>query len=283
MPPYKRRFVKKRYARSRSVSRRRPLGNSFMKRARTRAYANIQQSGLLAIERKFCDYAAGPVDLTTGGAGVATGEESDWSPGLVGPTMFRSAIGFVSTCAPVALNVVGPGDSGSNRDGRQVINDSIHLRGLVEYKDNFNWTFVNPFCLVNIAIVLDTQTNGGAPTGSKVFVNPGDLAASTVDCGCSPFVNLANSKRFRILKHIRRYLPVTTSGDGTVTRAAGAFAWAADIPLKQMKTNYVTDSLVPGATSASIGDNGIFLFAWTNVPGTSPISMSYTSRLRFRG
>jgi len=49
-----------------------------------------------------------------------------------------------------------------------------------------------------------------------------------------------------------------------------------------MKTNFVADqSSIATATVASIGDNGLFLFAWCDTDSYAAIS--YNSRLRFRG
>lgn len=288
MPPYRKRYAKRSYSRSRSTSRRRrPLVGSFMKRARTRAYANLRTGGLLAIERKFSDLAYPNTVLGTGvGAAVVSGDDSTFSPSVLGPTQYRSAIGKIFTVTPTALNVLVAGDSGSDRDGRQVINDSIHIRGACEFRQ-VDFATSNCATCVNIVLVLDTQTNGGSPAGSAVFVNPGDLtAASPGDNGSAPFVNLANSKRFRILKHIRRSLVAgSVSGDGVVSRPSGMFIWAMDVPLKGMKTNYVSDAAVGGGNPlpsvACLGDNGLFLFAWADT--ASFVSLSYNSRLRFRG
>jgi len=284
MPPYRRKGYKRSYGRSRSTSRRsRPLGGSFMKRAKTRAYANLRTGGLLAIERKFLDTARSAVLLTNGvGAAVVSGGASTWTAPRVGPVQLRTAVGLIYTIAPVALNVIGIGDSGSDRDGRQVINDSIHLRGALEIAEG-DYAAQNVAQVLNIVLVLDTQTNGGTPAGSSVFVNPGDISAQSPGLnGSAPFVNLANSKRFRILKHIRRVVqPSAISGNGTITRPSGMMTWAMDVPLKQMKTNYVTDDVTQNLTSASIGDNGLFLFAWTDTD--SFLFLSYNSRLRFRG
>jgi hypothetical protein len=264
------------------------MGGSFMKRSRTRAYANIRTGGLLAIERKFSDMAYPESVLASSSSGVVVDgtHVSTYSPPVVGPTLYRSATGLMAAVAPVALNVLGPGDTGSDRDGRQVINDSIHIRGSVGYVNN-NYVTSSADCVVNICLVLDTQTNGTGPTGAAVFVNPGDGSGfSPIANGSAPFVNLSNSKRFRILKHIRRSLnPSAISGNAVATYASGGFAFAMDVPLKQMKTNYVSDTaLIPtaggSATVASIGDNGLFLFAWTD---TSGIVLSYNMRLRFRG
>jgi len=285
MPPYRRKGFKRSYGRSRSTSRRRGrMGGSFMKRAKTRAFANLRTGGLLAIERKFHDVALPFTSIPETTTGVATGQPSTWSPSRSEPTAYRSATGTITTVAPVALNVMIAADSGSDRDGRQVINDSIHIRGKVEFNDGIDFGSVNCGTAVNIVLVLDTQTNGGAPAGSAVFVNPGDFTNSARDNGSGAFVNLSNSKRFRILKHIRRYIvPDAISGNGTVTYASGGFMYGMDVPLKGMKTNYVVDSsTIATATSASIGDNGLFLFAWTDRV-TAHMGHCYNSRLRFRG
>lgn len=293
MPPYRKRYAKRSYGRSRSTSRRRrPLGSTFMKRARTRAYANLRTGGLLAIERKFSDFGHVSTGMDNGGTGVANNAVggSTFSPPILAPTVYRSAVGMIWTVNPTALNVLGTGDSGSDRDGRQVINDSIHLRGMCKVTVGslgvFTGTLDVGAFIVNLVLVLDTQTNGAAPAGSAVFVNPGDYTAQGIASGQAPFVNLANSKRFRILKHIRRVLEPAIAGfaDGNVLGIA-KWPWAMDVPLKGMKTNYVADSSFgngTGPTVASIGDNGIFLFGWID-GSANDVYCSYNSRLRFRG
>jgi len=284
---YRKRFSKRRFSRSRSTSRRRrPMGGSFMKRAKTRAYANLRTGGLLAIERKFLDLGYPATGITNGGTGVGNNVVSTFSPAILGPTSYRAATGTILTCAPVALNVIGQDDTGSGRDGRQVLNDSLHLRGLVSVLTNADLTTASTLPSINLVVVLDTQNNGGTPAGSAVFVNPGDFTATGVASGQAPFVNLSNSKRFRILKHVRRSLPIDTAGPAAGgLYHTGGFLFSMDIPLKTMKTNYVSDSAyASGATptNASIGDNAIYLYAWSNRVANDVV-VTFNSRLRFRG
>jgi len=267
----------------RSRSARRPMRpvQSMIKRARTRAYANLRTGGLLAIERKFSDCASSVFTVGTPGAGVATGVVSTFAPPVITMAVYRDAIGTIrSPISWSALNILGIGDSGCDRDGRQVINDSIHIRGFVEFSDSGLGT-INAGSVVNVAVVLDTQTNGAGPTGGQVFVNPGDFTSTGFAGGASPFLNLSNSKRFRILKHVRRYIsPTSLSASANV--AQGGFLVAMDIPLKGMKTNYVSDATTGySATVSCIGDNGIFLFVWSDVANN--LAAQFNSRLRFRG
>jgi len=294
MPPYRRKGYKRSYGRSRSTSRRRrPMGGTFMKRAKTRAYANLRTGGLLAIERKFLDLGYLPTGLTNGGTGVGNNVVSTFAPAILGPTVMRAATGTIyNPVAPVALNVVGQDDTGSGRDGRQIINDSIHIRGEVHLSGadglgGFNGNVAPYGCVINLVLVLDTQTNGGTPSGASVFVNPGDFTANGQRTGQAPFVNLSNSKRFRILKHIRRVLlpSIGWVEAGVTQHGIGNFVFSMDVPLKQMKTNFVSDAPYTNGsapTNASIGDNGLFLFGWTNQTANAAI-ISFNSRLRFRG
>jgi len=297
MPPYRRKGYKRGYGRSRSTSRRRrPMGGSFMKRAKTRAYANLRTGGLLAIERKFSDMNFYVTGLTNGGSGVGQGVTSSFSPAAMVPTTYRSAIGAMyNPVNPGALNNVGIGDTGSDRDGRQIINDSVHLRGVCRINTQADLLTSQLCYAVNIVLVLDTQTNGALAAGSAIFVNPGDFTGlGVLTCG-SPFVNLSNSKRFRILKHIRRVIvPPTITGSTIVTNvpthvsACGGFAWSMDVPLKGMKTNFVADLPIATqagtgqATIASIGDNAVILYAWSDTSANF-VEMTYNSRFRFRG
>jgi len=273
------------------------MGGSFLKRARTRAYANIRTGGLLAIERKFSDFCYVPTGLTNGGTGVGQNTASSFAPAILNPFVYRSAVGVIynTNISPGALNNVGIGDTGSDRDGRQIICDSIHLRGFVRINSQFDWTTTDTCPIVNLVLVLDTQTNGALPGGGAVFVNPGDFTAYGASTCGSPFVNLSNSKRFRILKHIRRMVvpPTVTSLTSvanvpTHLACIGGFPWAMDVPLKGMKTNFVADLPIATAagtgqaTVASVGDNGVFLFGWVD-GAANCVVCDYSSRFRFRG
>jgi len=278
MPPYRKRYAKRSYGRSRSTSRRRrPMGGTFMKRARTRAYANLRTGGLLAIERKFSDLAYPNTLLGNGvGGAVVSGGDSTFAPPVLAPTQYRSAIGKIFTVAPTALNVLVVGESGCDRDGRQVINDSIHIRGQVESRTNNDFGAANCAFTVNIVLVLDTQTNGAQLNSEDVFKNTGAADALNAD----PVKNLLFGSRFRILKsQVYDLTPpgaMVASANYASNGVRRDFDWY--IPFK----GGLPVNLNAGTTAdvANVIDNSLHVVAFATLASSV---IGYNARIRFQG
>lgn len=101
---------------------------------------------------------------------------------------------------------VAQGVGSSNRIGRKLMIDSFNMQFYVR-PDSGNPTFaVGSEPMVHIAILADLQPNGALPTFADVF----DGGAGTCN-----FMNLHNTKRFRLLKYWKWYPPVETIWNGT--------------------------------------------------------------------
>lgn len=107
---------------------------------------------------------------------------------------FDTALSFAADAtaevpATGQLNIIPQGDTESSRDGRSCIVKSIEIRGSWQHLPAaaaLAGTIVHMYC------VLDTQCNKAAAAVTDVFTS-----ANIHSSG----LNLANSARFRILKH----------------------------------------------------------------------------------
>lgn len=90
-----------------------------------------------------------------------------------------------------SINLVPQGVTESQRIGRKIVVTDIHFQGLVTWGVGSASTFPNSY--VRMALVVDHQANGAAPTYTDVYKADGVFQ----------FRNLANSKRFTVLKEWR--------------------------------------------------------------------------------
>lgn len=160
------------------------------------------------------------------------------------------------------LNLIPQGDTESTRDGRQCSIDSIQIKATV-YLDPAAGAGTSQACLM---LVQDTQCNGAAAaagdvmTGTNFSVN---------------MINLANSKRFKIIK----------KWDMSFNPGAGVNGAIAPM-IKYIK--YYKKCNVPLEFSAATGalteikSNNLFLLA-SSVATDDVIVVNGTCRLRFRG
>lgn len=180
----------------------------------------------------------------------------------------------------LSLNGVNQGDGPSEREGRQVVQHDIMLRGSVSVGPTTNavYTNVEP-CTVWIALVLDTQTNGAQLNSEDVFVN----SAASVEQAPFVFRNLGYDKRFRVLKTKR-----ITFDSSLVSAIAGPVytvpyqvkPFEMYSKLRGIKTTYVLGST--SAAIANITDNSLHVIAFCDKTDLTP-TLRYNSRLRFTG
>ncbi len=221
----------------------------------SRSISNARIGGFLGIENKFYDQKLTASALTA--PGDATGGEHDPS-------------------ATILLNTVVQGDGESNRDGRNITMNSIHLNGTIQINDQINQTAQPTAGTVFIALVLDMQTNGATISSENVYKNKsasGALAAS-------PFRNLQFIKRFKVLKTKQIKLPpMESTYDGTNIELAGYnVPWKMNVQLNGLKTNFTSTT----EDVANIVDNSLHIIAWTSNTDQAPL-IYYNSRLRFFG
>ncbi len=221
----------------------------------TGVYANPRIGGFLGIELKFYDskLTAGTLNATSDGSG---GEQDP--------------------SATVLFNTVVQGDGESNRDGRQIVMKSLSIRGTISVAAQTNQTVPEQSPVIFMALILDTQTNGATVASEDVYVNK----AGNSTQAASPFRNLQNIKRFRVLKSKRfgMQMPRIT-WDGTNIEQAGYIKpFEMYVDLKNMGVNYSGTT----ETVANITDNSLHLVAWTSHTDNVP-TMNYNARLRFVG
>lgn len=236
--------------------------NGTSKRVRTskavlpkRAASIIRTLGKLGIESKFYDKSlvAAVLTATTDMAGM------EHNPS-----------------ATISLNSVLQGDTGSDRDGRQISMQSIIVKGTIQLPTQVNQTVLDlmPHCYV--ALVLDTQCNGALLNSEDVLVNP---SADALLCTES-FKNLKFQKRFRILaSKVLKFPQSMATGEIADIEIAGGFQhFTLFKDLKDLVVNYSAGT----ETIVNTTDNSLSIIACTNSTAAIPV-MNYNSRLRFRG
>ena len=149
------------------------------------------------------------------------------------------------------LNAVPQGDDQSSRDGRKYQIRAIHVNG-VFYRQNRNGQAeVGDANYVTVALVQDTQTNGAQCQSEEVFTSPGVAAL--------PFLNLTNSKRFRVLYRATIVVPPgPASYDGTDLETGGSA-----VPFSIHKQcNIIVNCTGTSGNITDISDNSLHLMAF---------------------
>ncbi len=218
-------------------------------------YKNFRIGGFLGAEIKFYD---------TGVAGLAITSPTDASGAEMNPS------------ATITLNSVTQGDGESQRDGRRLTMLSLFVNGSITCNVQTNVTVPDNPSICYVAIVLDTQANGTALNSEDVYINP----SGSAQLASSPLRNLQYSKRFKVLKTIRRKMPPPTlTWDGTNMEQSGQIVqFNCFIPLHGMIVNFTGTT----ETVANIVDNALHVIAFSNNIGMVP-QLNYNARLRFRG
>lgn len=179
----------------------------------------------------------------------------------------------------LCLTAPAQGDGGSNRDGRQIIGKSVHIRGqlnIVPIED----TLANPpfATLVHVAIVLDRQTNNAQENSEDIYTIPG----AAVGVATFPMRNMDFAKRFKVLRE-EVFVFDNLNYDRSAANAFGIagqakpFDWF--IPLNDLRINF--NSTTTGVIG-NVLDNSIHVVANTNTTTLAP-TIAYNSRFRFIG
>ncbi len=190
-----------------------------------------------------------------------------------------STAGEHNPSATSGITTVAQGDSGSNRDGRRLTMKSILVQGFINIPAQDAQASIDDATTVFIALVLDKQTNGIETSSEQIFTNPG----ANVNTSTSPFLNLTNSKRFRILRTLKMNFGVqaTYSTDNTNVGIAGIkrhFSMYHSFGKNGLTQNYTNTTGVIG----SVSDTSVSVIAFTSNVELAP-TISYNSRLRFYG
>lgn len=225
------------------------------KRGKNPILANLRTGGFIGIEKKYLD-------------------TSKVASALTAPT--NSAGGEHDPATLDCLNAIAQGDTEQQRDGKQVVLDSVWINGHVQSAAVEGITSPRALQSYFVALILDTQTNGAQLNSEDVFTNPGANASTNT----LPLHNLQYSKRFKLLRkwHLTR-APLTLlaetqnslSADGQCYPFSGFVKLG--IPCNFTGTTGVISNIM---------DNSLHVIAYTNSTDGTP-SISYNARVRFRG
>lgn len=229
--------------------------------AEVKRVLNGRTGGFVGLEKKFFDSSRGGFSIPA--PSDATGGEAD-------PTTL------------LCLNCPAQGDGESQRDGRQISMHSINIKGIVRMPSQSDQTGADVLPDVFIALVLDKQTNGAQLDSEDVFENPG----ANANLAASPFLNLENSARFKVLKTTRISAQqlagaIQPTYDGTNIEQQGAqVPWSMYVNLKGMKVNFISGQTT--SVIAAVADKSLHVIAYATGAGLAP-ELYYNSRLRFVG
>ncbi len=250
MSSNKRSFVKTYKSKTRSYAKR-PSSNA--KLAAARMVANSSTRGFLGIENKFIDTSSA----------IAIASSADGSGGEVDPA------------APLSsLSVMAEGDGPSSRDGRQIQLTNVFVNGQVTGSAVGAATVADGY--IYIALVQDRQTNGQQLRSEDVFVNPGAASFTSP----YPLRNLAYTKRFRVLDHVRVGLDSELYTSGAVVGSVGGHS---SFQLShRFKTPLECNFSAAGADIANCVDNSLHVIAYCDDTTLTP-TINYNARVRFQG
>ena len=178
----------------------------------------------------------------------------------------------------LSLSSMAQGDSESERDGRRVTFKSIFINGLVKYAVQTDQVLAEEGCIIFIALVMDTQTNGAQIQSETVYINP---SASAL-LASSPMRNLQQTQRVRVLKTWRRRLPVPFAVNSSATQFeqyGDSVPFSLFHSFKKLTTANYSDA---DAEIVNTIDNSLHLIAWASNTNYQP-TMNYNARLRFVG
>jgi hypothetical protein len=183
-----------------------------------------------------------------------------------------------STTSMISTPAVGDGEQ--NRDGKQIICDSVEITGTLwcaAQKENA--TVIPPPQTLFLALVLDRQSNAAQMNSEDCFKNTA-AAASTA---ATPVRNLLFNKRFKVLKQQIFTMPAPPLDSLGLTNTHSIPGQAVDfrwyIPLKNLKINFNAGTT---ASIVNVIDNSIHVIAYATTI-TPQYAINYNARLRFWG
>lgn len=184
----------------------------------------------------------------------------------------------------LCLNGVPQGDTASSRDGFKIAMKSLYINGLVRCVNQATQSAADIVPMVYLALVLDTQTNGGTATGldsENVFANP----STDSILAASPLRNMSFTERYKVLKVFKCTLPTPaiandTGATGGLVQNGFAVPFEMAVDLKGLQTKF--QSATTTGYVGTIVDNSLHLVGFCNSTSLAP-TVYYQSRLRFVG
>jgi len=254
MPDLPRRGSKRYYSRAFSSYLSPGVPSSAVRKRVARRYSRYKKrTSRLAlpslVERKFVDQVK-----------TSTALNNTWTGAEVDPAQ---AIG---SCVQ--------GDGESNRDGTKIVVKSVQMQGTVARTRQSDQADVRKPTLVQVALVMDMQTNGAQLNAEDVFVDTGPIIPARHV--------LNNTSRFRVLRtQVFRMFDTAAGTDGantnTVTGNCYSFRWW--VPMTQV-VNFVAGA--GAGTIADFKDVSFHIIAASTGTGSED-TLEYNSRVRFIG
>lgn len=174
-----------------------------------------------------------------------------------------STAATATTAGTGQIDLIPQNDTESGRDGRQCTITSIQLKGLLTFDPAAS---ADASGVTQIYVIQDTQTNGAQAAMTDVFTT-----ATLVNMH-----NLANSKRFRVLKKFTHYWNPPAGATGAYNTVNKYIDWykSCSIPLEfSANTGAKTEQK----------SNSIFLAYGSNSAIDALVAFAGIARIRFRG
>lgn len=212
----------------------------------TKPYPNLRTAGFLGLENKY-------VDHTYSGAIAAAWAGAEADPAGIG-----------------CLAAPQQGTGESNREGRNIKITSLAIQGYIYKPKQSDQDDTEDACVVHIAVVLDTQTNGAQLSAENVYVDADHVEVS--------FRELEYRNRFKVL-----WSRIYTIQDSVAFTDAANQASIAS-PARVFKIYKTLDLPVEfkanAGAIADVVDNSLHVIACASASG---VSLKYQSRVRFVG
>ena len=223
----------------------------------TRRQANARSGGSFGHEVKFLDLACSDVPIVQSDtiAGAAISPES---PANIG-----------------CLNAPPRDTSASGRIGHEICLKSLIIKYAIRATPSVDPAAFLDKPIVNLAVILDTQTNGDPINTSLLWKN---LAGNAAGSMCA-LRDMSNTHRYRILKRKTVRMSVTDYSNTTKDVGANEYLGQFNLNLRNLCTTFAVDTTT--ASYTNIKDNSIHLIAWKNNGWV--LDISYNARLRFMG
>jgi len=251
-------FTRRVRQKAREIAARRQASNrasniAAARNKRLRA-SNVRIGGFLGIEHKFYD--------TTYTAAITN------STGMTGLEADPNTVNCISAPAQ--------GDGESDRDGKKINIESVHVHGVVSIASQADQTGADVVPTIMIALVLDTQSNGAQLNSEDVYKNLTSSALSSP----TPLRNLQYSRRFKVLKtKILNFPAPALSYDGTNMEQSGkTMSFGMDIKRLNIPVTFTSTT----AGIANVVDNSLHIIATTSSTTMAP-TLYYNARIRFVG